>query len=427
MDRVLAGLMSAQQHPRPVGTPHLAANTQRTIASPLTLVGALQALARGDPLRSSGVSPEVARRADEAEQRVRAARHQRRGSAPRGIAGATAMADFAITCGSADTAFSLEALDDLALAFADDRVRTQRVSPATVAEQLSAVASAFRTAGLGAVPPYLGPRARGYVKSRGAGQRREQSNALPLSLAWLLSVRPAPSSPDYDVWQSRVVQSGFMLRPGLATKLCHHNMTAWGGGYILTWAAPDKTRQGDVCTPGDAIQPTWRITGCAHPAVVAVLDEVMAKSKGRASLWPLVTPRRVMEWLRRTRIVRDSEVPRLTAHGFRLGTDQELDQLKVPPDIINVIGYWARETTAGKSTRSYYNSIHVGAMYLATSRLGSALICHPGAGVHVGREAKPIDWARDYPRYLEGLPQDLPRIRLAIMEGDTDSSSSDSD
>ncbi len=384
------------------------------------LVVVLRAVADGHPLRLAGVGDQIGARADAAAARVRAARKRRKGAHPRARYAAIALADFVERLGDSDAAFSLAALDATAVAYADARIQgsdgLRQVEPSTVSEELSSVAAALRAAGLRDVPHYLGPRATDYLRARGASQRRDHSNALPLTLRWLLSVKPPAGSADHPVWASRVLQSGFMLRPGCVLRLRAGNLTPWGPGLILTWTARDKTRQGDVCADGDAIQPQWRVTGCAQPTVVAVVSDYLRRADSPSSLlFPGVTSRRVSAWLHRTRIVDSLETPRLTAHGFRLGTDMELHQLGVPAEVINLIGYWSREAAPGKSTKAYYNSVHVGAMYLATSRLGTSDVRHPAPGVHVGPEALHIRWEAEYPGYTASLPASLPPLRPAAL------------
>ena len=58
--------------------------------------------------------------------------------------------------------------------------------------------------------------------------------ALPLSLGWLLSVRPPRATPDYVIWASRMMQSGFVLRLGMVYRIRVGNLTTWSPRFILT-------------------------------------------------------------------------------------------------------------------------------------------------------------------------------------------------
>ena len=152
MDRILAGLADGASRPAPLsGTPApppIGASAQRRAPSPMTLVGALRIVAEGGSLRSSGVSAKVARMADDAMAEVRAARHRRLGAPPRGLAAAAALADFGETQDSADTPFTLAALDDLATAFqaGDTKLASSPVWNGRTDEQRTAIVAACRCA-----------------------------------------------------------------------------------------------------------------------------------------------------------------------------------------------------------------------------------------------------------------------------------------
>lgn len=379
------------------------------------LVELLRAVASGIPQGTTAAGPTIAAQAQEAMSRVADAKRARRGRT-RAEAAADALADYAASNGGADAPCTLEAVDALALAYVDARiegVRGQaRVAVTTAAEEASSVAAALRAIGFPA-EHYLGPRTAAYLKARGAGQRRDASNALPLTLGWLLSVEPPDRlSDDHAVWASRVAQAGFMLRPGVAGRLRRGHLTRWGPGFILSWPGRDKTRPGDVCAPDGQPQGLWRVTACGHAAVCRVLDDYTGRQPELgALLWPQADPRRTMAWLRRARPVAADEVQRLTAHGFRL----ELHELAAPPDIINLLGWWARDAASGKGTRAYYNSAHLGRLMMVTSRLGSSRTAHPAPGVHVGAAGRPVDWDKLWASYEPQLPRTPPAIRTAAL------------
>ena len=208
-----------------------------------------------------------------------------------------------------------------------------------------------------------------------------------------------------------------MLRPGVACALRRGHLTAWGRqGYVLAWPGATKTRPGDVCEARGTPQAQWHVTACGHRAVIRVLDAYSARASGDGSrLWPEVTPPRVMAWLRRVRAVTDEETPRLAAHGFRLGTDLELHELGAPADVINLLGWWARDAAPGKCTRAYYNSTHLGMMLMETARLGQSQTHHPAPGVHTGTPSQRVDWDTEWLTFQRGLPRQVEIRQHALM------------
>ena len=93
----------------------------------------------------------------------------------------------------------------------------------------------------------------------------------------------------------------------------------------------------------------------------------------------------------------------------------ELHELNAPADIINLLGWWARDAAPGKGTRAYYNSIHIGKMLMVTAHLGQSLTHHPAPGVYTGRPARPVDWTAVWVSYERGLPVRPPAIRQPAL------------
>lgn len=385
--------------------------------APQRLVDLLRTIGSGCPAMDQAVGPQILQQAAAAFERVATARRRRRRGRTRAELAAQALASYAVAHGAVDAPATPGAIDALAISYADARIQGIRdmrpVAPSTVAEEMSSLAAALRAHGFH-VEAYLGPMTAAYLRARGASQRSDVSNALPLLLKWLLSVEPERDDQTHAIWASRVAQSGFMLRPGVAGKLRKGNLVPWGPGYVLTWPARDKTRPGDVCQPDGLPQRLWRVTACGHPAVRRVLDHYRANATGPGELlWPQATPAATMAWLRQVRPVEAEETPRLTAHGFRLGCDLELHELGAPPDVINVLGWWAQESTPGKATRAYYSSTHLGRMMMVTAQLGQSTTAHPAPGVHSGTPAPTVVWEALWETYATTLPARPPAIRQA--------------
>ena len=383
------------------------------------LVDVIRSVARSAPMMDSSVGETIMAKVDKASDRVTTARRRARSASTRSELAARSMLAYLEANGASGAAATPDALDLVAMAYADDRlegvVGARKVAVDTVAGEASSLAAGLRAVGF-SVGPYLGIRTASYLVARGAAQRRSSSNALPLLLRWLLTVEPPSGSRDHAIWASRVTQSGFMLRPGVAGALRRGHMTPWGWGYVLSWPSRHKSSRADVCQRAGTPQAVWMVTACGHPAVKAVLDVYISRAESDGCLlWPEATPRATLEWLRRVRPVSPEEVPRLTAHGFRLGTDLELDELKAPKDEVNVLGWWARENVAGRSTQAYYSSVHLGRLLMITSRLGGSVTHHPSPGVHTGTPAATVDWEKEWEAVSRRLPAEPPNIRQAAL------------
>ena len=386
------------------------------------LVGdVLRAVAEGRQLVGADLGPEAERQIALVKAAV-----ERPGasSAKRAARAAGAMLLTAQGLGAAERPASGPVLDKVALMFVHGRTTGPRsVLPVTALEDVSALAAALRAHGFPAAP-LLGPATRDYLARRGAMQRRQHSNALPIPMSWLLGVEPPRGTPDHETWASRMLQAAFCLRPGIAGQVRRGNLVRWGPGWILTWIRPDKTRRRDVLAASTTPMSEWRVTATAQPQAVAAIELYWDATSDDADLvFPRATPRVVMDWLRRTWTADPSQVPRLTAHGFRLGADMELHELRVPSDYINVMGWWARKDAPGKSMRSYYNSTSLGRLMCTTSFLGRMTWAAPAAGVHVGPGLTPPRWEKEWVRFRKGLPDRPPDIRgpaVATLGSDDD-------
>lgn len=390
---------------------------------PRTLRDWLEAIAQDAVVMGAVLSPAAEAYAAEVAASLSVTRRRTRGRQPRAAGAATRMLRLAEALSTSSTVATEAAWDALAYCYVASRVGGRVpspvdwggfVQPATVRDELSAVAEALRTRGA-VVPAYLGPRTAGYLRARGAFQRVEASNALPLSLRWLMGVEPQPGSPDHPIWASRMCQAGFVLRPGMAGSVRKGNLVPWGPGYVLVWVVRDKTRTGDQERP-EAPLGQWRVSACGHPAVAAAIATYHSRAASeRDLLFPTATPQRVLAWLRRTRQVSPDEVPRLTAHGFRTAADTELLELGAPPDWINALGHWARAATPGRTSQAYYGSLDLGKLMLLTSRLGGVAMHHPAPGVHVSIESPgPVDWEEAWRSYRTRLPTTPPGIRESV-------------
>ena len=271
---------------------------------PVTIGGWLAVVRDGAAVLGTALSE----RAEEYLAAVDASLHRARRSkvTPRASGAAARMLLLAATLETAHSTATPEAWDSLATAFVASRVGcTHAPSPvgwpspvlaSTARDDVSAVCEALRTRGV-ALPPYMGPRTAAYIKARGGMQRAASSNALPLSLAWVLSAEPPKGSPDHPVWASRALQAGFCLRPGMAGRVRRANLVPWGPGLVLVWVRQDKTRRADVERPNAPMR-DWRISACGHPGVVAAVRPCWdAASIDRALLSPSATPARVLRWL----------------------------------------------------------------------------------------------------------------------------------
>lgn len=390
---------------------------------PQTLSDWLTAVRDDQVVLGTALSKEAERYAAEVTASLSSSRRRARGRQPRAAGAAGRMLRLAEALGTEKATATPEAWDTLAFIYVASRLPGRvpspvdwgpHVQPATVRDELSAVAEALRTRGA-TVPPYLGTRASRYLKARGAFQRVEASNALPLSLAWLLTVEPREDAPEHPIWASRVLQSGFVLRPGMAGLVRKGNLVAWGPGFVLTWVVRDKTRRGDEERP-DAPLSQWRVSACGHVKVAAVIRGYhAAAAHDRDLIFPTATPRAVMEWLRSVRTVSPTEVQRLTAHGFRTAADTELLELGAPAEWINALGHWARATVEGRASVTYYGSLDLGKLMMLTARMGEVDLHHPAPGVHVTLASPgPVDWDAAWEAYRKELPKDPPQIREAV-------------
>ena len=287
-----------RQWAAPVQAPTQPSPAEAAPTSGSRLLDVLHAIGHACPLMDRSSGPTITALATAALSRVADAKRARRGRTRAELAAAS-LAAFAAANGGADTPTSATALDTLALAYVDARIQgsggMRQIAPETAAGDVSAVAAALRAHGLD-VGPYLGPMTAVYLSKRGAGQRRDVSNALPLLMRWLLSVEPPAGSPDHPIWASRLAQCGYMLRPGVAGALRRGHLTPWGPGYILSWPLPDKTRPGDVCAPEEVVRGPWRVTACGHPDVKRVLDLYRGRcSRPDELLWPEATPRATLK------------------------------------------------------------------------------------------------------------------------------------
>ena len=392
------------------------------LEGPPTVVAVLQAVTTGSVVLGGDFNEEGERRVAEARAAVR---RQGAPSTLRAQRTAAALLVTAQEVGAEAKPASAVILDKLAMAYAHGRTTGPgAVLPVTASEDLSALAAMLRRLGFPAAP-YLGPSTKAYLIERGAAQRRHHSNALPLPMSWLIGVEPQEGTVDHELWASRMLQAAFCLRPGIAGQVRKGNLVRWGPGWILTWIQQDKSRRQDVLAPPGTAMREWRVTATAQPQAVEAIQQYWDQAEGHADrVFPRASPVAVLAWLRRAWTHDPTQVPRLTAHGFRVGADMELHELRVPPDYINVLGWWARKEAPGRSMRAYYNSINLGRLMCCTRLLGGMQWAAPVEGVHVGQGVEPPDWEEEWKEFKVGLPARPPDLRgpaTGTLDGDDDS------
>ena len=392
------------------------------LEGPPTVTAVLRAVTTGSVVLGGDLNEEGERRVAEARAAVR---RQGAPSTLRAQRTAAALLVTAREVGAEAKPASAVILDKLAMAYAHGRTTGPgAVLPVTASEDLSALAAMLRRLGFPAAP-YLGPSTKAYLVERGAAQRRHHSNALPLPMSWLIGVEPQEGTLDHELWASRMLQAAFCLRPGIAGQVRKGNLVSWGPGWILTWVQQDKSRRQDVLAPPGTAMREWRVTATAQPQAVEAIQQYWDRAEGHADrVFPRASPTAVLAWLRRAWTHDPTQVPRLTAHGFRVGADMELHELRVPPDYINVLGWWARKEAPGRSMRAYYNSVNLGRLMCCTRLLGGMQWAAPVEGVHVGQGVEPPDWEEEWREFKARLPAQPPDLRgpaTGTLDGDDDS------
>jgi hypothetical protein len=126
-----------------------------------------------------------------------------------------------------------------------------------------------------------------------------------------------------------------------------------------------------------------QISAAAHP----VLDAAMARLPSEGLLFPGLTLARMNDFIARR--LANEEVPNkdafaIGAHGVRVGADAEAKELGAPDDLLDILGWWSRQT---RRMCDYYSSINVHALYALTRLYGQLDIVPLYPGVHEVRGA----------------------------------------
>jgi hypothetical protein len=234
--------------------------------------------------------------------------------------------------------------------------------PAHVAAEISRLRVASVRLGF-SFPLGGGQFAKALLKSEGIGDKRLHTAHLPLHAEHLLKFR---AQLDVFVWIVSVITYVFVLRGGVATRITREMLTPLPcGGFQLTWRYRTKRRRG---RKGREEVVAWHATAARHPLLTEALK--LAPSSGLLGRGVSVA-QVTSAW---KRLVPSTEAhPLVGLHSFRAGADVELGEYKVPSDIIDTLGWWARER---RRTSEYYGAISAEDLMAATAMLGSARFKH---------------------------------------------------
>jgi hypothetical protein len=304
------------------------------------------------------------------------------------LAGASALAVVASTARRMMTFASalqarhlpVEYCDPLALAYASRRIDApfvgwQATTGASVAKELSGLASALRSDGWVGISPYLGPRTRGFLAKNNAFGQATQSRNFPVTVQMLWSRRGKVPKAMKRVFEAALLQGLFGLRPGIMPELTREMFAPVQArelsGYVLSWTRRTKTRRGDA-RKRSVMAP--QLSAASGPVLRMVMDACPASG--------LMFPKLKVASITALLLVLFPDVPAvfvLRAHGIRNGTDSSLQALGVPTDVIEAMCWWSREVRSS----GYYASISVDVFLRATAVLHLAVLRPIGPGLLV--------------------------------------------
>lgn len=274
------------------------------------------------------------------------------------------------------------------------------IRPTSLPSEISAIAAMSRDLGFDC-PPYGGPMVKRYLKAKGAFEKRTVSNHLPIHLAKIASWRKGLPPRWRDVHDALIVQSIFMLRPGLLLQLAREMLIPVGKGFVLRWTLRTKARRGPIGSPGHVML-SPQVSAAEHPLLTAV----MRRLPSTGPLFPAVTMARMTAFLE----MKIPDVPQgfiRGPHGVRTATDTELKVLAAPPELIDLHGQWTRRSTR---TSDYYGSESIPRMFAMTRLLGQTDFEYPVPGLHVA--VKPIGFT-----FRE--PQDAATGEVPPLDGES--------
>lgn len=259
---------------------------------------------------------------------------------------------------------NLRVVDALAVAYAVRRLEPRPPfswkvckQADTPASDLSSIAAMSRRAGH-PLPEYCGATAAAYLTARGAGAKKENSDAWPIHLADLLTIEPADTTSDaWRTWSALVIISAFCLRPGVAPHLAPSMFLRWDGGYILVWRWAFKATTGvDILDP-ELRSPTIRVTGARFPR----LDRIFAQAAHLGTRpWSKCTSENMSAFVRAA----FPSAPKgftLRPYGIRIAADVAAMALDLPEDMTNAIFWWRRLV---QSMRTYYGALSILRMFI---------------------------------------------------------------
>ena len=314
------------------------------------------------------------------------------------------------------------ALNALATAYALRRLRRPPpfgwlpANAATTESDLSSVAALARLAGLGPVAPVCGSDAAAYLRARGAGQRREHSDAFPIHLSDILAAEPPhdPSrspTPQWWTWAAITVLSYMCLRPGILQHLRPAMFVGYDRGWVFCWRWVSKTSACDILDP-ELRSATIRVMAARGPALDRIFAAA-AKHRPGQTMFPAaaISDEALGRFVRE----RVHDVPpsfTIRTYGVRVAADLEAMELGVPGDLIDALFWWKRSS---QSTRLYYGGLSIARMFAFSEHRVRLRFIHTHPGRYDARitgSAPPPTWAAIRG---DGLPKLPPKFHTDLQ------------
>ncbi len=340
--------------------------------------------------------------------------HEPVAATPRAVATLRRLLALVAHCGLSQVPAEPDTLEALVIRYMD--ARTERpclgwsaVTVPTVKGEVSAAAAAFLRSGR-AVPPFFGPRAQRYVRARGGSDRHEHAVSMPVFPSALLSWLPLAAGRDREAIACMVVQAFFVLRPGYAQQLRGFHLTRFCEGWLLRWVSRTKTKLGDRARPSEFIR-SPHITAARHPVLTEILLPRWEASGGSGRLFDTDSSSMCASLRARAPPMPDGSRRVVRANGVRVGADTVLRESGASPDLLDVMGWWKRQTTR---MSEYYGASNVFRLF----QLSEALVAFSGVPgpdpgiVALAHNGAPLpDWKLPAP-----APTSVPRIewRFAV-------------
>jgi hypothetical protein len=284
----------------------------------------------------------------------------------------------------------------------------------TVAKEMSGVAAASRD-DLCHLAAFAGPAPRAFLACRGAFERRDHSASYPVTVGMLWLRREDIPRNYVEAYRALLAQGLMTLRAGMPPNLKRSMFRSVGKGKVLLWTRRTKTRRGDKSVADPVMKP--QLSAVAGP----VWDWVWESGEGESD-WMFRTNTKEMGELLHLIFPHVDSFFTLRVHGMRNGSDTVLQALRVPRDIIEAAGWWARD----RRPSGYYASICINILFAATAMMHLVVIepVAPGFCRLVSVGGPVPDWANFWPDDEE-LAAPVEAAESAVADEQWDSSDDD--